>query len=115
MFRTSVAILFLVLQVGSIVYARFTPRRYFCWAPNDYVVEYQLDVDVAGHALPPEQVIARYHLSPSHKGLVEHPVEHLIDNIEQYETTYGKNDKATVRLRWRHNGHSQLREWRWPR
>jgi hypothetical protein len=71
-------------------------------------------VNVAGRALSPEQVIARYHLSPSHKGLIEQPAEHLIDGIKQYETTYGKNDNATVRLRWKYNGHPQLREWRWP-
>jgi hypothetical protein len=115
MVRTTVAILLLVLQLGSIVYARFTPRRYFCWAPNDYVVEYELDVSVAGRTLSPEQVINRYHLSSFHKGLVEHPVEHLIDSIEQYERTYGRSDAAVVRLTWRYNGHPQLREWKWPR
>jgi hypothetical protein len=115
MLRTTVAVLFLVLQLGSIVYARFTPRRYFCWAPNDYVVEYQLDVDVNGHALSQEQAWKRYGIAPGRWARFEHPVEHLMDDIGQYETTYGKNENATVRLRWRYNGHAEIREWQWPR
>jgi hypothetical protein len=112
--RTWIAIAFLLLQLGSVIYARFTPRRYFCWAPNDYVVEYQLEVKVHGRPLSPEQVQMRYQIDPASGWKVEHPAEHLIDSVRQYETTYGRNDKAEVRLRWKYNGHSELRTWQWP-
>jgi hypothetical protein len=113
--RTAFAIVFLLLQLGSVIYARFTPRRYFCWAPNDYVVEYHVDVTVHGRPLTPQEVVARYHSSPEYEGRVEYPAEHLIDNIEQYEETYGRNDHAEVRLTWKYNGHPELRHWKWPR
>lgn len=112
--RTAIAIVFLLLQLGSVLYARFTPRRYFCWAPNDYVVEYQLEVKVHGRPLSPEQVRARYQIDPGYIGKVEHPAEHLIDDFEQYEKAYGSNDQAQVRLTWKYNGHPELRHWQWP-
>lgn len=112
--RTWIAITFLLLQLGSVIYARFTPRRYFCWAPNDYVVEYRIDVSVHGRPLSPEQVAQRYHIDRGTGWKVEHPAEHLIDSVRQYETTYGRNDKAEVRLTWKYNGHPELRTWKWP-
>jgi hypothetical protein len=112
--RTSIAITFLLLQLGSVVYARFTPRRYFCWAPNDYVVEYQIEVKRHGVLLSPQQVRERYLIDPGSGWKVEHPAEHLIDSIKQYEITYGRNDHAQVRLSWKYNGHPELRTWQWP-
>lgn len=112
--RSWIAILFLLLQLGSVIYARFTQRRYFCWAPNDYVVEYQLEVKVHGQRLSPEQIRARYQIDPGHFWKVEHPAEHLIDNLAQYEKTYGRNDGAELRLTWKYNGHPELRKWQWP-
>jgi hypothetical protein len=112
--RGWIAIAFLLLQLGSVIYARFTPRRYFCWAPNDYVVEYQLAVNVHGQPLSPEQVRDRYQIDPGSIREVEYPAEHLIDNFQQYEKTYGRNDGAEVRLQWKYNGHPELRSWQWP-
>lgn len=114
MVRNSIAIVFLLLQLASVIYARFTPRRYFSWAPNDYVVEYQVDVTAHGQPLSPEQVRARYHIEPESGWEVEYPAEHLIDNFKQYETTYGRYDAAEVRMTWTYNGHPELRTWRWP-
>jgi len=112
--RTAIAIIFLSLQLASVVYARFTPRRYFCWAPNDYVVEYRVEVKVHGRSLTPEEVNARYHSRPKYEGRVEHPAEHLMDTIEQYERTYGRNDQAEVHMTWKYNGHPELKHWKWP-
>jgi hypothetical protein len=113
--KTSIGVAFLLLQLGSVICARFTPRRYFCWAPNDYVVEYQLHVKVHGRALSPDEVRTRYQIGPEYFREVEFPAEHLIDKFEQYETTYGLNDGAEVRLTWKYNGHPELRTWQWPR
>src|SRR5437879_1536602 len=112
--RAAIAIVFLLLQLGSVLYARFTPRRYLCWAPNDYVVEYQLEVNVHGHTLSPEQTRARYQISPGHARVVEHPVEHLIDDMEHYEGPYGSSDQAQVQLTGKYNGHAESRHWQWP-
>lgn len=112
--RTAIGVCVLVLQLGSIFYARFTPHRYFCWAPNDYVVEYQLDVTLHGVPLTTEEVWARYRIDPGHQQRVEYPAEHLIGMLEQYERSYGKSEGAEVRLTWKYNGHPELKEWRWP-
>lgn len=114
MVRSFIAIAFLLLQVASLIYARFTPRRYFSWAPNDYVVEYQVHVRVHGQPLSPQEVRARYHIEPGSGWEVEYPAEHLIDNFEQYEQTYGRNDGAEVQMTWKYNGHPDLRTWQWP-
>ena len=116
MVRSSIAVAFLLLQVASIIYARLTPRRYFSWAPNDYVVEYHVDIKVHGKPLSPDEVRARYHIEPGGSWWeVEYPAEHLIDNFEQYEKTYGRNDGAEVLVTWKYNGHPELRTWQWPR
>jgi hypothetical protein len=112
--RSAVAIVFLLLQVASLIYARFTPRRYFAWAPNDYVVEYTLEVKVNGRALTSEEASARYRIPRERASEFEYPVEHLIDNISQYETTYAGDEPAEVRLTWKYNGHPELRKWQWP-
>jgi hypothetical protein len=113
--RTLAAVLFLAAQLGAVVYSRFTPRRYFCWTPNDMREEYQLQVEVNGRVLPQAEAWSRYGIEKRHQGAVEHPIEHLMDDIAQYETTYGRGNQARVWLRWRHNGAPTWRDWQWPR
>jgi hypothetical protein len=110
--RTLVAALFLAAQLGAIVYTRFTPRRFFCWSPNDTVNELHLSVELNGHRLSPQQVLARYGMKTD-TATVEYPIEHVMDFVRQYETTYGRNDHARVRLSWRHNGRPE-QQWQWP-
>ena len=93
-----------------VVYSRFVSSRYFCWAPNDCIVEYGLQVTVGGRALAPEESFQRYHLP---KDGYQSPVQHIIDMIQQYEQTYGKNDHAGVLMKYRVNGREE-KEWRWP-
>ena len=38
--RTLIAMLLFAFQLGAIVYARFVPTRYFCWAPYDIQTDY---------------------------------------------------------------------------
>jgi hypothetical protein len=43
----------------------------------------------------------------------ENVAQHVIDIVQQYEQTYGRNDHARVILTYRTNGHEN-KEWRWP-
>jgi hypothetical protein len=108
--RGLIGIVFLLFQLCMVLYARFVPSRYFCWAPNDYMVEYRLRVTVAGHELGPQESFRRYRLP---EGGLQLPVQHIMDIVQQYEQTYGKNDHACVAMRYCVNGHEE-REWRWP-
>jgi len=112
--RTLLAVLFLSAQLGAMVYARLSPRRYFCWTPNDSIDQFQLHVNVNGRELPQPEVWRRYQIETRHQGSVEYPIVQLIDQIRQYETTYGRSDNARVWLNWRHNGRPQLKQWQWP-
>jgi len=109
--RNLAAAIFLALQLCLVVHAQFTPRRYFCWAPNDYANTFSLDIKIRGHELTQSQAVARYHLDPT--GRYENPATHIMDTIRQYEKTYGRDDRAEVVLRWSLNGH-EWQTWRWP-
>jgi hypothetical protein len=87
-------------------------RRWFAWAPNDYITEYELSVRIGGRALRPEEIEARYRVPAEH--FQEGAAQHLIDLVHQYETTYGRNDSAQVVLDYRVNRRAP-RRWRWPR
>ena len=109
--RRLVASVFLASQLAAVVYAQFTPRRYFCWAPNDYVTEFNLSVSINGRALTPRQALARYSLPGP---LFENVPSHLIDIVQQYEETYGKGDHARVEVAWVLNGKGAVERWHWP-
>ena len=100
----------LALQVGLVVYEHLGPTRYFAWAPNDYVVQYRLTATVDGRHLWPAAVRRRYHLAP--RGIWYFPAQHIIDDVQQYDRTYGSADRVRVTLAYRLNGHAQ-RTWRW--
>ena len=105
------AICLLLLQIVSVIHARFVPSRWLAWAPNDYAVGYELQVRISGRRLSGDEVGKRYEL-PS-EGVYENPAQNLIDIIRQREQTYGRNDQAEVVLVYRPNGGSP-QEWRWP-
>jgi hypothetical protein len=107
------AISLLGAQLVAIVYARFTPLRYFCWAPNDYVTDYTLTVTVNQRKLTDREILKRYRL-PEPLGIYENPVEHITAEIQQYETTYGRQDNAAVELSSSLNGKGATRRWAWP-
>lgn len=110
--RASAAVLFLGLQLGLVIGAQFTSRRYFCWAPNDYANTFSVEVMINGHELPERQALSRYQLQ-DRKLSYENPASHIIDLIRQYEQTYGRDDRAEVLLKWSLNGHEE-QSWRWP-
>lgn len=110
--RVAISVAFLVVQFISIIYAQMAGNeRYFCWAPNDYMVSYQLQVKIGGRVLDREETRLRYRL-PSYR-VYENVVTHMEDIIRQYETTYGRYDHAEIVLKYSTNGGPQ-KEWRWP-
>jgi hypothetical protein len=106
----AIGIVVLALQVGLVAYEHLGPTRYFAWAPNDYVVQYQLTATVDGHRLSAAGVRGRYHLAPH--GVWYFPAQHLVDDVQQYERTYGSRDRVQVTLTYRLNGHAR-QTWRW--
>ena len=104
--------LYLLLQCVSIIYARLWVReRYFYWAPNDYIVSYQLLVQINNRTLDRDAARVCYRLPLSH--VYQNMVTHMEHIIRQYETTYGRKDHAAVLLKYSTNGEPE-EEWRWP-
>jgi len=112
MTRRRVGIVFLLLQLAAIGHARLVASRWLSWAPNDYAVWYRLDVGVNGHSLSPQEIEQRYQLPAQH--IYQNPAQNIIEMIEQYERTYGRNDHAQVVLHYCVNGRDS-EEWHWPR
>lgn len=109
--RLGVGVAFLLFQIGAIVYARFVPARYFCWAPYDMQTDYLVRVRVGGRELTPAEIRTRYRRSA--KGTDNRSVQHVIDIFEQTERRYHESDPAEIELRYAVNGHVHG-EWRWP-
>jgi len=109
--RTLIGVSILVFQVAMIVYARFVPSRYFCWAPYDIQSDYRIDVKVGDRTLTPAEIRRRYRRP--RQGTDNRSIQHVMDIISQYEETYGRNDHAQVALRYRINGKEE-EQWRYP-
>jgi hypothetical protein len=109
--RTAIGAAFLLFQLIMIAHARFVPSRYFCWAPYDAQSEYRLDVVIHGRPLSAQQIRRRYRRPQ--QGVDNRSIQHVIDIVQQYEQTYGRNDHAQVTMRYRVNG-KQEQVWQWP-
>ncbi len=105
------AVAWLLFQLGAIVYSRFVPSRYFCWAPYDMQTEYKATVRVNGRDLAPNEIRARYR-RPA-QGVDNRSVQHVIDMFEQAENRYHRDDPAEIVIQYRVNGHREG-VWRWP-
>lgn len=95
----------------AIVYARFDPGRYFCWAPHDAQNEYRIEVVIDGRPLDRDAVLDRYRTLT---GWDPRAIEHVKRVIVQYESTRGSSDAAVVTLHYKINGIEQ-EAWRWPK
>ena len=106
--RGFIGILFLLLQVGGIAYARFTPERFFCWAPYDQHTKFEVFVTIDGNTLSHEETVARYQYKM--RDWEQRSIHNVMSLISQYENTYGYMDNANVLMRYSINGH-QEQEW----
>lgn len=103
------AIAILLAQAVTMVWARFTPARYFCWAPYDMQTDYQLEVEVGGRKLTPAGIRQRYR-RPA-QGTDNRSVQNLIDILEGVERQSA--EKASIVMTYRING-KQEHVWRHP-
>lgn len=109
--RRSASMCLLLLQIISVINARFVSSRWLAWAPNDYAVVYRLQVQIDGRDLSADEIGKRYKLVS--EGVYENPAQNLIDIVRQREQTYGRNDQAEAMLVYRPDG-GAAQEWRWP-
>src|SRR3982751_4032294 len=110
--RTAIPILLFIFQFGAIVYARFVPTRYFCWAPFDTQTDYSANSVVNGHELTAAEFRQRYRRPK--QGFDNRSPQHVIDmlqQVEQKKAALGEN--ATITMKYRVNG-KELQEWHWP-
>jgi hypothetical protein len=125
-----VAAAILLAEVGINIWQHVGGEaRYFAWAPNDYLVTYDLQVTAGGRPLTPEEIQSRYRLDLSRRldeeidrrvgvSKVEHyvfedPPQELKDRIRRYEETKGKHDAARVRLVYQLDAGKE-QTWLWP-
>lgn len=106
-----IGLIFLALQVCSIIYARFVPERFFCWAPYDIHTQFNISVAVDGKGLPSEEITDRYGYRSS--GWDPRSIYNVLSIIEQYEATYGKEDQAVVTVIFSINGKPE-QVWKLP-
>lgn len=104
-------LLLLLAQVGAIVYARFTPLRYFCWAPFDQQTSYEIGVNIGGEGLSPLQIQKRYR-RPA-EGFDNRSAHHLFDIIERVEAQLEPAGRSDVEVHYRINGGPQ-QKWHYP-
>jgi hypothetical protein len=97
-----IGILFLLLQLGSVVYARFIPEKFFCWAPYDEHTYYKIKVSLNGEELSTKEVKLRYNYLSD--GWEPRSIDNVFSLVQQYETTYGKAEKANVEILYNTNG-----------
>lgn len=109
--RTLAAVALLGFQLAMIGYARFVPSRYFCWAPMDSQNLYRITVVIGGRELLPAEISERYR-QPAEGGNWQ-AVQHVLDKVGQYETTYGRGDGARVLVSYTVNGGPE-QAWTWP-
>ncbi len=108
--RFRIGILFLTIQFVSILYARFIPARYLCWAPYDSINEYSIGVTLeSGEKLTDTEIKERYRLPAA--GRDNRSIEHVIRVIRQRESY--KQVPKSVLLKYRTNG-GVWKEWAWP-
>lgn len=106
--RWTLALTLLGLQVAAIVYARFVPTRYFCWAPFDMQTDYRLQVEVNGRRLTPAEIRRRYRRGP--QGTDNRSFSHLTDILEGAERRYHPQDRTSIVMTYRING-GEERTW----
>jgi hypothetical protein len=110
--RTIIPLLLFAFQLGAIVYARFVPTRYFCWAPFDTQTDYTAVSTVNGHELTAAEFRKRYR-RPQH-GYDNRAPSHVMDMFQQVEQKRAAlGEKASIVMNYRVNGKAP-QVWRWP-
>ncbi|MEO1654557.1 MAG: hypothetical protein AAFU64_13510 [Bacteroidota bacterium] len=98
---------YLGLQIGLIIFARFSSNRYFTWAPHDLQTHYKLEVYDKSGKLGEADLRKRYRLES--QGWVDLPPVHIIEWLEAYEKHYPQTSEK-IWLRYNVNGRG-WQEW----
>lgn len=107
-YRVTFSVLFILTQIVLIVYARYTPLRFFCWAPYDIHTKYEINAIINDSIYGPKQLESRYNYSM--EGWEQRSIHNIFYIIEQYENTYGKYDSVEVKALYSINGRKE-EEW----
>lgn len=90
--RLVLAAALLLAQVGAIAYARFTPLRYFCWAPYDEITVYRIEARLGDRELSEEEIRRRYGIKAA--GRDNRSSHHILHALRQAERTRERLDPA---------------------
>lgn len=107
--RDAAAILLLLAQAAFIATVPFRGERFFCWAPHDVRVEYEVTATHNGAAVSPLAVQDRYGLPPSDW----HALENVFTVIRTAETRLPPAERWRVIVRYRVNL-APVEVWQWP-
>ena len=110
--RIAVLGIVFAIQIAGVIYARFEPTRYLCWAPYDQISFYTIEAERAGQPLSSDEIGARYRMPAS--GRENRSIHHVLNSVAQFESTYGRTDRVGVRVRYRTNGRPE-QTWTAPR
>ena len=98
-------IIFLIIQVLSVIYARVIPERFFCWAPYDEHTYYEVFVKIGGAELSTSEIENRYHYKSI--GWEPRSIYNVFNIISQYESSYGVKENSTVYVKYSINGNRE--------
>ncbi len=104
-FRNYICAIFILIQIGAIVYSRFTSQRFFCWAPYDIHTKFEATAIIKGKFFSANELKKRYKYKMA--GWEQRSIYNVFSIIKQYETTYGKNDNAHVKVKYSINGYPE--------
>ena len=106
-----VGVALLAIQVALVVFARFHPMRYYCWAPYDAQNEYRIAVTLRGCELSADAVAKRYRIRP--EGVNPRSIYEVYNVVSFVERVYRPDDAAEVVITYRTNGGKE-QTWRLP-
>ena len=110
--RTVIPIVLFAFQLGAIVYARFVPTRYFCWARYDTQTDYTATATVNGKKLT--RRIPRSDIAGRSEALTIARRSTSSTCWSRWNRSRARlGEQATIVMKYRVNG-KELREWRWP-
>lgn len=98
-------VIVLLIQVASIIYARFTPERFFCWGPYDQHSHMEVQVKIKNRILTHNEIKKRYRCRAI--GWEKRSIDNIFRVIKQYELTYGVSDNASVLVKYSINGREE--------
>ncbi len=104
-----VSALLLAIQLLFIASIPFTATRFFCWAPHDVRVDFDLSASHHGRPVPLSEIAARYHLP----AIEWHALGNIFAVIETAEQRLPEPDRWQVTVRYRRNL-AAPRTWQYP-